>query len=113
MLSRTAGASPIRTAPGTTTYDIYARYHELGDTNGPPDPTLAGNAPLPISKSQGAYWTVQLSALSDTQIASYNVLLIAPRYYLSLNTREREAPPTRFVDGGGVLWVDLGAGVEL
>lgn len=96
-------------APGETTKDIALRFQELGDPEAPPDPTdpsVVDNAPRAVSKRNAAYWTVNLSKLSETQAADYDVLLIAPRNGLQLNSFERERL-RRFVDGGGVLWVDL------
>ncbi len=88
-------------APGIVTTEIQNRYIEWGVSDTP----VIGS---PIGKRNGAYWTVQLSQLNETQVSNYDVLLIAPRTQLSLNTIERERL-RRFVDGGGVLWVDLGA----
>ncbi|RYG26101.1 hypothetical protein EON82_04640 [bacterium] len=103
-------------APGMVTAETVGRYAELntdlGGAIGTNLPTLGGS----ISKRNGAYWTVRLSQLNETQMGSYDVLLISPRNQLSLNPSERERL-RRFVDGGGVLWVDLGSipngGVDL
>ena len=88
-------------APGALTRETRERFREVGmaDADIPP-------AGTPINKQSAAYWTVPLSGLSDTQISNYDVLLLAPRYKLSLNAYERERL-RRFVDGGGTLWVDL------
>ncbi|CAN5689771.1 hypothetical protein BH11ARM2_BH11ARM2_10120 [soil metagenome] len=61
-----------------------------------------------LSKSDGPYWEVNLSNLSEDQISQYDILLISPRTKIELNTREREAL-RRFMDKGGILWTDMGA----
>ncbi len=73
------------------------------------DPSVAG-IPLGqrLSKRNAAYWEVSLSQLTDAEISDYNFLVVAPRYFLSLNPSEREKL-RRFVDRGGILWVELGA----
>jgi hypothetical protein len=60
-----------------------------------------------LRKSTAPYWEVFLSQVSDEALASYDVLLVAPRFYVSLNPLERERL-RKFVDGGGVLWVEAG-----
>jgi hypothetical protein len=110
-LDQTEGVKPTGwtfinpNAPGAVTTEIQERYAELFNSTSDPRLPVVGS---PIGKRNGAYWTVSLSKLNETQIASYDLLLIAPRTMLSLNTIERERL-RRFVDGGGVLWVDLGA----
>ncbi len=61
-----------------------------------------------LSKRQGAYWEVILSQLSDSAIANYDVLLVNPANYAALNPQEREKL-RKFVDKGGLLWIDTGA----
>ncbi len=85
-------------APGSVTTENLDRAAELGATDAAPLGAY-------VTKSYAAYWTMRLSQLSDIQMSSYDVLLIAPRQRLSLNPTEREKL-RRFVDGGGVLWVD-------
>jgi len=96
-------------APGSVNQEIAARYAELGV----PDPPVLGS---PIGKRNAAYWTVRLAQLNETQMSSYDVLLISVQNWLSLNPLERERL-RRFVDGGGVLWVDIrpgtGSGVDV
>ncbi|RYG33054.1 hypothetical protein EON81_19160, partial [bacterium] len=60
-----------------------------------------------LTKSNAPYWEVDLKDLNDDQIAQYDVLLVSPRYSLQFNSREREGL-RRFMDRGGILWVDLG-----
>ena len=100
-------------AAGVVTREIRRRYGEIygvdAESPGNANPTTAfpvAAVDQPISKRHGPYWTVELSKLSETQIASYDILLVAPKYYLQLNSVERDRL-RRFVDGGGVLWVDL------
>lgn len=88
-------------APGTVTPEIAARYTAFGV----PNPPVVGAA---IGKRNAAYWAIRLGALNESQLSNYDVLLISPRTSLQLNPLERERL-RRFVDGGGVLWVDLGA----
>ena len=61
-----------------------------------------------ISKRNAAYWEVSLGSLSDTQLANYDILLVAPRYAVNLNPAERNKL-RRFVDNGGLLWIEAGA----
>lgn len=88
-------------APGQTTAETIARY------SGFAGPSTTG---LAIDKSKAAYWSVRLATLNDNQISDYDVLLISSPFNLSLNPTERERL-RKFVDGGGVLWVDLSTGV--
>jgi len=70
--------------------------------------TVGGTVPnlnAPITKQNAAYWEVLLTAASDTQLSDYDVLLLPAHGFVSLNTSEREKL-RRFVDQGGVLWVD-------
>lgn len=61
-----------------------------------------------LTRADAAYWEVSVGNLSDDQISQYDVLLVSPRTRVLLNTREREAL-RRFLDKGGILWVDTGA----
>lgn len=75
-------------------------------------PSLGG-APVPvvsdrIARTEAAYWEVFLTGITDTQLSNYDVLLVAPSVNVQLNTVEREKL-RKFVDQGGVLWVDYGA----
>jgi hypothetical protein len=64
---------------------------------------LAGAA---VSKSSAPYWEVELNALDDRSIARYDVLSLTVDRNLSFTAGERERL-RRFIDQGGVLWVDL------
>lgn len=59
-----------------------------------------------LHKRHAAYWEVLLESTTDMALASFDVLLLPSHGYLSLNTIERERL-RRFVDRGGILWVDL------
>lgn len=61
--------------------------------------------PQRLSKRTAPYWEVRLSTMTDAQIADYDVLLVSPSFSSQLNPSEREKL-RRFVDKGGVLWID-------
>lgn len=70
-----------------------------------------GGAPFPVVgtklvKSDASYWEIQLTNASDENLAQFDVLNLTVNGFLSLNTLEREKL-RKFVDQGGVLWVDL------
>lgn len=62
-----------------------------------------------LTKRTAPYWEVRLSRLTDSQIADYDVLVFNPAgpngMSFQLNPSEREKL-RRFVDRGGVLWID-------
>jgi hypothetical protein len=60
-----------------------------------------------VTKATAPYWEVFLSQVNDSQMADYDVLMVTPTSRASLNPTERERLK-RFVDQGGILWVDLG-----
>ncbi len=73
----------------------------------PPGFNLANPAPQAGTiKSQSAYWTMRLSTATDIQLANLDVILLAAHGFVSLNPAEREKL-RRFVEKGGVLWVDV------
>ncbi len=84
-------------APSRVTQDIYDRWFSL-DSSTPP----VGTA---IAKNNAAYWEVFLSQVSDDTLANYDLLVVNPRFYASLNPLEQQRL-RRFVDHGGVLWID-------
>lgn len=86
-------------APSRVSDDIAARWTTLS----PGNPPIAGR---PITKINAAYWEVQLSGVNEAQMAEYDALLVPVYRGLQLNTAERERL-RRFVDQGGVLWVDV------
>ena len=59
-----------------------------------------------IGKAQAAYWEIQLSTATEEALSQFDVLNLTVNGTLSLNSLEREKL-RRFVDQGGVLWVDL------
>lgn len=59
-----------------------------------------------ISKRNGAYWEVDLDEASAAGLAEYDALLLPIAGLASLNPSDREKL-RRFVDAGGLLWVDL------
>ncbi|MCS7064653.1 MAG: hypothetical protein NZL85_00105, partial [Fimbriimonadales bacterium] len=72
-------------------------------------------APAGAGRDQAAYWRVDLDKVSDAQLSRYRILLLS-RSNLNGMTMEMREKLRRFVDGGGVLWVDLpasGSGGEL
>lgn len=88
------------------TTQIQARWIALGGV---------GNAPGigdRITKRHGAYWEVPLSTVGDQEMADYDVLMLSARGFVALNPTEREKL-RRFVDHGGVLWVDFTSGATL
>lgn len=68
-------------------------------------------APSGATKQQACYWKVRLNALSEEQLMRYHLLLLSwdPSQvsYLTIAQRDKLR---RFVDGGGVLWVEVPAG---
>lgn len=76
----------------------------------PPRPAAydAPAGPARYSKRHAAYWEARLSQLSEAQIADYDVLLVAPVNGVRITPAEREKL-RRFVDKGGILWIDPSA----
>ncbi len=66
-------------------------------------------APAGTGRDQASYWLVDLSRVSDSQLAQYRILLLS-RTNLAGMTIEMREKLRRFVDGGGVLWIDLPTG---
>lgn len=65
-----------------------------------------------LNKRNAAYWEVRLSKATDAQMAEFDVLHLSAYGYVALNPLERERL-RRFMDKGGVLWVDLWNGTNL
>jgi hypothetical protein len=61
------------------------------------------------TRNQAAYWLVDVSRLNDNQLARYKILLISRTSWGGRGgmTAEIREKLRRFVDGGGVLWVDM------
>ncbi|HEY3780747.1 MAG TPA: hypothetical protein VGL56_06675 [Fimbriimonadaceae bacterium] len=91
--------------PGTLNGTAYTRWNNVDS----PSPIAPGGY---ISKQDAAYWEVPLDSLSDSQIGDYDVLILPAHGDIQLTPRERERL-RRFMDGGGVLWVDLNTGSSL
>ena len=72
-------------------------------------------APAGTTRNQAAYWLVDVSRLNDNQLARYKILLISRTIWAGMTAETSWAGMTveireklrRFVDGGGVLWVDM------
>lgn len=62
-------------------------------------------APPNTNRSQRAYWEVDLSTIGETEITRYRVLLMSRASWKSI-TPEIIAKLRRFVDSGGVLWIE-------
>jgi len=80
-------------------FDRWASISGLLGVNGPP---AVGTR---LTKQDAPYWEVPLAQITDAEISNYDVLLMPVHEYLSLNPSER-AKLQRFMDQGGVLWVD-------
>ncbi|HEY0868011.1 MAG TPA: hypothetical protein VGE01_11560 [Fimbriimonas sp.] len=80
-------------APTVPSADMQARWNIPADTK--------------LSELNAAYWEVNVSQSSDIALSDYDVLLVAPRFRLAMSSSER-AKLHKFVDKGGLLWVDLG-----
>jgi hypothetical protein len=63
-------------------------------------------APAGTGRDQKSYWLVDLSRVSDSQLAQYRILLLSRTNLVGMTIEMREKL-RRFVDGGGVLWIDL------
>lgn len=62
-------------------------------------------APGGTTRNQANYWLVDISRLNDNQLARYQILLISRTNWDGMTAEIREKL-RRFVDGGGVLWID-------
>lgn len=63
------------------------------------------NAPSGLAKHRRRYWLVDINTLSADQIQKYHVLLINSSGVINMSIENREKL-RRFVEGGGVLWLD-------
>lgn len=86
-------------APTTVTQTIFDRWKAV--MNGTAPYTLGEK----IQRSMAPYWEVYLDDLTDKQLAYYDVLMIHAPGYIGLSADQRERL-RRFVDGGGILWLD-------
>jgi hypothetical protein len=72
---------------------------------------VGGGAPAQnevITKRGAAYWEVNLSSATEALLGEYDILLLSGYGSVALNPLERERL-RRFIDQGGILWVDLTA----
>ncbi|MFQ3677231.1 MAG: hypothetical protein SNJ74_04760 [Fimbriimonadaceae bacterium] len=92
------------------TPEIQARWAAQNGALGSPfAPPAVGSA---LTKRDASYWEVRLSQASDAQIAQFDVLAVSAHGFVSLNPLERERLRT-FMEGGGVLWVDVTTGTTV
>jgi hypothetical protein len=87
---------------GQTAFTDTMRLRWLANPSAGSLPTLGQN----LSKNNASYWEVTLAEATDAQLSQFDVLSLTVAGNLSLNSDEREKL-RRFIDGGGVLWVDL------
>lgn len=76
---------------------------------------MSGSAPgatTLMSKRDAPYWELPLTIAGDQQLANIDVLLLSMHANASLNSLEREKL-RRFMDRGGVLWIDTTTGTSL
>lgn len=60
----------------------------------------------PVTRDRAAYWLVNLARLSDEQLARYQILLLSRTNWNGMTADIREKL-RRFVDSGGMLWIDV------
>ncbi len=65
-------------------------------------------APTGAGRNEARYWLVNLKKVTDTQLSRYRILLLS-RTNLGGMTIEMREKLRRFIDSGGVLWVDMPA----
>lgn len=76
---------------------------------------LAGSSPpagTVVQKQHAPYWELRLSSSTDEQLAQFDVLLIANYGNAILRPTERNRL-RRFVEKGGVLWIDTASTTAL
>ncbi len=88
-------------APSRMSQAIFNRWTLIDPTT----PAYNAGAPITLSKRNAAYWEVFLDQVSDTVLANYDLLVVNPVGLASLNPMEATRL-RRFVDNGGVLWID-------
>ncbi|RYG29917.1 hypothetical protein EON81_25865, partial [bacterium] len=90
---------------GTMSQATYDRWRAIDPTGlGGVTQTQVDNG-VRIQKRNASYWEVDLTSATDADLARYDVLLFAPFGPVSLTPAAR-GKLSRFVDGGGVLWID-------
>jgi hypothetical protein len=65
-----------------------------------------------LNKALAPYWEVPLATTSDQALQNYDVLLLSAHGRIELTPLEREKLH-KFMDRGGILWVDLNGGSSL
>ncbi|MCS6923540.1 MAG: hypothetical protein NZM10_04090, partial [Fimbriimonadales bacterium] len=63
-------------------------------------------APSGTTRNQADYWVVDVSRLTDVQLSRYQILLLSRTSWREMTPAIRERL-RRFVDGGGMLWVEI------
>jgi hypothetical protein len=93
---------------GSTTLSNAARLRWLAN------PAAGGvpSAGTRVTKSDAPFWEVALSDISGDQLTQFDVLSLTVERRMALNPLERERL-RRFVDKGGVLWIDLSSNGSL
>lgn len=88
-----------------------ARWTALSGAQAPPgiSPPAAGTL---MSKRDAPYWELGLTAAGDESLAKLDVIVLSAYGNTSLNPFEREKL-RRFMDKGGLLWVDTGGALTL
>lgn len=94
-------------APTRVTPEIKARWDAINAVFGG---GASANVGDPITKRNAAFWELRLSTASESQLAQYDFLVFPVRGFVQLNSLEREKL-RRFMESGGVLWVDFQSGV--
>ncbi|MBS1717124.1 MAG: hypothetical protein JSS72_05270 [Armatimonadetes bacterium] len=93
--------------PGPENLTPYVWYNLDRLPVGKPNGWVFQNPAAPsVQKSDKTYWEIRISQTSDTQLAQFDVLCVPIYQNISLSPFERERL-RRFVDQGGLLWIDL------
>lgn len=87
------------------------RWAALAGAQVPPGiaPPAAGTI---MTKRDAPYWEIGLTSASDESLARLDVIVLSAYGNTSLNPFEREKL-RRFMDKGGILWVDMGGALSL
>jgi hypothetical protein len=88
-------------AAGAMTQAMFDQWSVINGVGSPPPPVGTR-----LTKRDAGYWQVRLAEASDEQLSEYEVLSLTLATGISLNPSEREKL-RRYVDQGGVLWVDV------
>jgi hypothetical protein len=102
-------------APSAITADIFNRWRlrGIGDpafTPGTPESTLF-QVGAPLTKNIAAYWEVNLDQIAAEDLQQFDIAYIGLRGTVAAFTPEQREKLRKFVDSGGVLWLEnLGGG---